>query len=206
MSHATSFVKDHPLQAATGMFAAPARWAKKHPWEAAGIAAAAMTGGAAAGVFGAGALGAGEAAAGGAGLLGAETGGPALLGAGAGGASLGADAVTAMTAGSPSLLGAGADGISLGADASSGSGFKMPGMNAFGKKLLMQQGFGLLNQQPQRPPMGGGMPQSQAPIQNTVLYPQNQRMAVGGNMNIPPEILNNPKLLQAYLAQMGAQA
>ncbi len=159
----------------------PGKFVKKHPWEAVGALAALGLGGA--GLAGAGPL---------AGLLGEGT---AAAVPAAGATLAGASGLTEL---------AGATGAPLASTPSVGSGL-LGGLNP-NKAFMAKQGLGLLNQQPQRPPMGGGMPQSNASIQNTVLYPQAGPSSVGGSMNIPPEILNNPKLLQAYLAQMGGQA
>lgn len=182
------------------------RFVKKHPWEAAGLAAAAMaSGGAAAGLFGAGAAGAAgagafdAAAAGGLGM-GLEAGTGA---AGAAGGGLLGD-FTAAAAGDaylPGALGATGEGSpSLGSTL--GSKFA-PGNGAATMKNIARganaaQKFGLLNAQQPMPP-SGGMPQSSAPITNTVLYPQ--QPVVGG-----PVGGIDPKLLALLMQMRGGQA
>lgn len=146
-----------------GLAKKPIKFAKKHPWEAAGIAAALATGGA--GLAGMGPM---------AGLLGGEA--AAAAGAGAAGAGLGAAEAGSALAGASGLTDlAGATGSALAGTPSVSSpllsGTQLSGLKTgLGNMGKAQAAMGLLNQ----PAPGGGAaapPPPAPPIANTVLYP-----------------------------------
>jgi len=187
----------------------PAHFVKKHPWEAAGIAAAAATGGA--GLAGMGPL---------AGLLGgagAAAGGAAAADTAA--ASLGSAAIAGVPASAEaSLYGVGAASAPETALGGGGnpllnymSKFGASKGGTFAKNLALQQGARTVFAPPPPPPDMGGAPGYNGPAPtNTILHPQQQAQAAPGAGGIPggipPEVLRDPRLLQQWLQQQGGMA
>lgn len=179
-----------------GKFAShPLKYAKNHPIEVALGAATAGFGGA--GLAGMGPL---------AGML-ATGAAPAVAEAGA--AIPGASGLAEL---------AGATGAPLASTPSVGTGILGGDFSSFlgkakGKgvsNLAMKQGANLLfGGQPQGPPGGGMQPPPMQPIKDTVVNPPMAGGGSGGLMGmagIPPEVMSDPRKLQAWLQQQGGMA